>query len=63
MSRRGRPRLGDVIVAVDGKAIRNQQDLFDAFESAGVGATVSLSVADGRSEKHRDVRVKLYDLR
>ena len=63
VSRRGRPRLGDVIVAVDGKKIRNQQDLFDAFESAGVGATVKLNVADGRSDKHRDVRVKLFDLR
>ena len=63
MTRRGRPRVGDVIVAVDGKAVRNQQDLFDDFESAGVGATVTLSVADGRSDKRRDVRVKLYDLR
>jgi S1-C subfamily serine protease len=63
VSRRGRPHLGDVIVAVDGKKIRSQQDLFDAFETAGVGATVKLSVAVGRSDKRRDVRVKLYDLR
>jgi S1-C subfamily serine protease len=55
--------LGDVIVAVDGKKIRSQQDLFDVFETAGVGATVKLSVAVGRSDKRRDVRVKLYDLR
>lgn len=63
VSRRGRPRLGDVIVAVDGKKIRSQQDLFDAFEAAGVGAMVKLSVVDGRSDKRREIRVKLYDLR
>jgi S1-C subfamily serine protease len=63
VSRRGRPRLGDVIVAVDGKKVRNQQDLYDAFESAGVGATVRLEVADGRSDKRREVRMKLDDLR
>jgi len=63
VSRRGRPRLGDVIVAVEGKKVRNQQDLFDAFEAAGVGATVRLSVANGNSEKLRELRVKLYDLR
>jgi len=63
VSRRGRPRLGDVIVAVDGKKIRNQQDLFDAFEAAGVGATVRLSVASGGTDKRRELPVKLYDLR
>ena len=62
-SRRGRPRLGDVIVAVEGKKVRNQQDLFDAFEAAGVGATVRLSVSEGTTDKRRDVRVKLFDLR
>jgi len=63
VSRRGRPRLGDVIVAVEGKRVRNQQDLFDAFEAAGVGATVRLSVAGGGADKRRDVRVKLSDVR
>jgi S1-C subfamily serine protease len=62
-TRSRRPRLGDVIVAVDGKRVRSQQDLFDAFEAAGVGATVKLGVADGRTDKRREVRVKLYDLR
>jgi len=62
-TRSRRPRLGDVIVSVDGKRVRGQQDLFDAFEAAGVGATVRLSVADGRTDKRREVRVKLYDLR
>ena len=63
VSRRGRPRLGDVIVAVNGKQVRNQQDLFDAFEAAGVGATVRLSVANGGTDKRRDASTKLYDLR
>jgi len=63
LTRSRRPRLGDVIVAVDGKTVHGQQDLFDAFEAAGVGATVRLIVADGRTDKRREVRVKLYDLR
>jgi S1-C subfamily serine protease len=58
-----RPVLGDVIVSVNGKRVRSQQDLFDAFETAGVGATVRLSVTDGRTDKRRDVSVKLSDLR
>ena len=62
-TRSRRPRLGDVIVAVDGKKVRGQEDLFEAFEAVGVGATVRLAVADGRTDKRRDVRVKLYDLR
>ena len=48
---------------MDGKRVRSQQDLFDAFEAAGVGATVRLSVTDGRTAKQREVRVALYDLR
>jgi S1-C subfamily serine protease len=63
LTRSRRPRLGDVIESVDGKKIGSQQDLFDAFEAAGVGATVTLGVEDGRTDKHREVRVKLYDLR
>jgi S1-C subfamily serine protease len=63
LTRSRRPRLGDVIVAVDGKKVRSQQDLFDAFEAAGVGAAVRLSVVVGRTDKRREVRVKLYDLR
>ncbi len=62
-TRSRRPRLGDVIFAVDGKKVRCQEDLFEAFEAAGVGATVKLSVANGRTDTRRDVRVKLYDVR
>ena len=63
LTRSRRPRLGDVIVAVDGKKIRNQQDLYDAFEAVGVGGSVRLTVADGQTDKAREVRVKLYDVR
>ncbi len=63
LTRSRRPRLGDVIISVDGKKVSGQQDLFDAFEAAGVGATVKLSVVNGRTDKRREVRVKLYDLR
>ncbi len=63
VTRSRRPRLGDVIVAVDGKKIRSQQDLYDAFEASGVGATVRLTLTNGRTDGRRDVRVKLYDLR
>jgi S1-C subfamily serine protease len=62
-TRSRRPRLGDVIVAVDGKKVRGQEDLYEAFEAAGVGATVKLSVENGRTNKPREVRVKLYDVR
>jgi S1-C subfamily serine protease len=52
--------LGDRIVAVEGKPVKNEDDLRDAFESAGVGKTVRLSVArDGRT---REVSVTLAAL-
>ena len=63
LTRSRRPRLGDVIVAVDGKKVRNQQDLYDAFEAAGIGASTRLTVTAGGGERARDVRVKLYELR
>jgi S1-C subfamily serine protease len=63
LTRSRRPRLGDVIVSVDGKRVSSQQDLYDLFESAGVGATVRLGVTNGRTDKRREVRVKLFDLR
>ena len=55
--RGGRVRLGDRIVLVDGKPIKNEDDLRDAFEAAGVGGTVTLTVA--RNNDRRDVKVQL----
>ncbi len=60
MTRTGRVILGDRIVAVNGKPVRSEDDLLDAFEAAGVGATVTLRVVrDGRG---RDVRVPLVPI-
>jgi len=52
--------LGDRIVAVDGKPVKSEDDLRDAFESAGVGKTVTLTVVRGRAR--REVRVPLVQL-
>ena len=49
--------LGDRIVAVDGKPMRSEDDVRDAFEAAGVGATVTLTVA--RQGTQRQVRLQL----
>ena len=56
-ARGGRVRLGDRIVLVDGKPIKDEDDLRDAFEAAGVGGTVTLTVA--RNSERRDVKVQL----
>ena len=42
-------RLGDVILAIDGRAVRTVPDLSDAFERAGIGNRATLDVIrDGR---------------
>jgi S1-C subfamily serine protease len=52
--------LGDRILAVDSRPVASEDDLRDAFEAAGVGATVTLTVArDGRT---REVRVQLAQI-
>jgi S1-C subfamily serine protease len=57
VTRARRMVLGDRIVAVEGKAVRSEDDLRDAFEAAGVGGSVTLTVARGR--ERRDVKVSL----
>jgi S1-C subfamily serine protease len=59
VTRSRRVRLGDVITGVDGKPVHNSQDMLDAFESAGVGATVRLTVRHGRGGDPRELRIKL----
>ncbi len=49
--------LGDRIIAVDGKPVRSEDDLRDAFEAAGVGKTVTLTVE--RERARRKVEVSL----
>ncbi len=53
--------LGDRIVAVDGKPVRSEDDLRDAFEAAGVGRTITLTVVRDRAK--RDVRIMLVQLK
>jgi S1-C subfamily serine protease len=57
LTRSRRVVLGDRIVAVDGKPVRSEDDLRDAFETAGVGVTVTLTVI--HQSVRRDVRVSL----
>ncbi|MEM8964322.1 MAG: PDZ domain-containing protein, partial [Acidobacteriota bacterium] len=57
MTRRRRVVLGDRIVAANGEPIRNIDDLLYAFEQAGLGATVTLSVV--RDDRERQVEVML----
>lgn len=57
ITRARRVVLADRIVAVDGKPVKTEDDLRDAFEAAGVGGSVTLTVARDRSR--RDVRVQL----
>ena len=52
--------LGDRIIAVDGKAVKTEDDLRDAFEAAGVGGAVTLTVVRGR--ERRDVKVSLISI-
>jgi len=52
---RRRLLLGDVIVFVDGKRVKSADDLYYAFEQAGVGNDVTLTVM--RDGKERTVRV------
>jgi S1-C subfamily serine protease len=59
MSRSGRIVLGDRVVAVNDKKVRNLDDFLDALESAGVGAQVTLKVV--RDERERGVRVRLEE--
>jgi S1-C subfamily serine protease len=61
VTRAGRIVLGDRIVAVDGKPVRSEDDLRDAFEAAGVGKTVTLTVV-ARNGARRDVRVPLVQV-
>jgi len=58
--RLGRLILGDLIVAADGKPIRNPDDLFKVFDSHEVGDTLTLTIL--RNERKVDVEVQLQAL-
>ncbi len=56
----GRRRLGDVIVAAEGQAVRNLSDLAGVLDQVGIGRPVRLTVErDGRS---REVAVMVMDI-
>ncbi len=57
VTRARRVILGDRIVAVDGKPVKSEDDLRDAFEAVGVGRSVTLTLAKG--DERRDVKVPL----
>ena len=55
---RRRFRWGDVIVAVDGKRVESLDDLLWAFEEAGVGKTVTLTVRRGDDTRKVPIRLE-----
>jgi len=60
LTRSRRLVLGDRIVAVNGRSVRSEDDLRDAFETTGVGGTVTLTVVRGKAR--RQVRVQLVQI-
>jgi S1-C subfamily serine protease len=52
---------GDIVIAVNGKPVKTTDDLTYAFETAGVGSRVVLTVQ--RQGKQREVAVALEDIR
>jgi S1-C subfamily serine protease len=57
---RGRIRLGDVIVAIDGKTVRRFDDLFTALDGRESGDTVLLRVQ--RDGKSMDLKLSLQQI-
>ncbi len=59
--RRGRIVLGDVIIAVDAKKIRNNTDLFRALDGKKPGDSVELTIRRGDKRRKLKVRLSLLD--
>lgn len=57
----GRVRLGDVIVAIDGKKTESVNDLFLVLEQYKVGETVSVAVL--RDRRRQELKVALEELK
>lgn len=60
ITRARRVVLGDVIVGVDGKPVRTNEELLDALDRVGPGKQVTLSVV--REGKPRDVKVDVVEM-
>jgi S1-C subfamily serine protease len=58
IDRRGRIRLGDIIIAVGQQAIGNSQDLFSAIEKYKVGDEVTVTVKRGDETLKLPVRLQ-----
>jgi len=56
-NRRGRTVVGDRVLAVDGQPVDTRDELLYAFEQAGVGAEMTLTVTDGT--RVRQVKLRL----
>jgi S1-C subfamily serine protease len=57
----GRIRLGDIIVAIDGKEIKSSKDVSASLEGRKVGDVVKLTIL--RNDQRKDVDVKLAPVR
>jgi S1-C subfamily serine protease len=60
-SRRGRVLIGDIVVEVNGEKVSTIDDLVLAFEAAGLGAEVRLTVENGDGASRR-VNVRLVSV-
>jgi 2-alkenal reductase len=56
-----RQQVGDIIVAVDGKALETLSDFVAALDSAGIGKEVTLTLK--RGEAQRQAKVTITDIR
>ena len=54
--------LGDVIVAIDGKAIENYDDLYDALDTRKVDENVKVTVMRDRRDNRVDFTLRLVTL-
>ncbi len=60
MIRRDEAVLGDVIIGIDDKNVKNYDDLYNSLEGKNVGDTVVVKFL--RKGKKREVSLKLFDL-
>jgi S1-C subfamily serine protease len=58
-NRSGQVQLGDVIVAIDGKPVKNSNDLYNIMEQYKPGDTVTVTVI--RDRERRDFKVTLQE--
>ncbi len=57
---RGNLQIGDVITGINGQSVSNYDDLYNIFDTMGIGETVSIEFI--RGNKKRTVKLKVIDL-